>query len=521
VRRITGGFPGGAPQELEYLVTRPVEEVLATVSGVRRVSSVSRAGQSDVLLEFAWGTGMDSAVVEVREKLDRISLPLEVERPLLLRFDPSTDPILRLSLGDGGQGGLDRLRRYAEDQLARDLEAVAGVAAVRVSGGLDNEVQVLVDDDRLAALDLRIEDISARLRSENVNVSGGSLYEGTRELLVRTLNRFETLDDIEQTVVERRNGAVVRLGEIAEVRMGHKDREALTRLNGEEAVEIGIYREGDANTVRVADAVHQRIEQLRRNLPEGMEVAVIADQSQFIRQAVREVISAGIIGGLLAALMLYLFLGSVRPTLIIGAAIPLSVIGTFVLMHGTGITLNVMSLGGIALAVGLLVDSAIVVLESIARRRQEGDGPLEAAVRGASEVGGAITASTLTTVAVFLPLIFVEGLAGQLFGDQALTITFSLLLALVIALAVIPMLSVPGQHAGKLGEAAAVSDQRGLLRRLPGMIFGGLALAVLVLLRAIARAFGFLGHWLFWPLRRGFDAVWRRVDSGYPRLLEW
>jgi HAE1 family hydrophobic/amphiphilic exporter-1 len=515
-------LPGGAPQEIEYLATRPVEEVLATVSGVRRVSSVSRAGQSDVLLEFAWGTGMDSAVVDVREKLDRITLPLEVDRPLLLRFDPSTDPILRLSLGDGGAGSLDRLRRYAEDQLARDLEAVAGVAAVRVSGGLDNEIQVLVDDDRMAALDLRIEEISSRLRAENVNVSGGSLFEGTRELLVRTLNRFESLDDIEQTVVTRRNGAVVRLGEIAEVRLGHKDREAVTRLNGEEAVEIGIYREGDANTVRVADAVHQRLGQLRRDLPEGMEVAVIQDQSYFIRQAVREVISAGLIGGALAALMLYLFLGSVRPTLIIGIAIPLSVVGTFLLMHGTGISLNVMSLGGIALAVGLLVDSAIVVLESIARRRQQGDDPLEAAQRGASEVGGAIIASTLTTIAVFLPLIFVEGLAGQLFGDQALTITFSLLLALLIALAVIPMLSVPGQHTGEVPDPTRTAqDQRGWLRRLPGRIFGGLALGVLVLFRAIARAMGFAGHWLLWPLRRGFDAVWFRIEAAYPPVLHW
>ncbi|MDQ2069975.1 efflux RND transporter permease subunit [Natronospira bacteriovora] len=518
-------LPGGAPQEVEYLLTRPVEEVLATVSGVRRVNSVSRAGQSDVTLEFAWGTGMDTAVVEVREKLDRINLPLEAERPLLLRFDPSTDPILRLSLGDGRETGaatLDRLRRYAEDQLARDLESVDGVAAVRVSGGLDSEVQVLVDDDRLDALGLQIEDVRNRLAAENVNVSGGSLFEGSRELLVRTLNRFDNLDDIRSTVVARREGAVIRLEEIAEVRMGHKDREAITRLNGEQAVEIGIYREGDANTVRVADLVQQRLQQVKRGLPEGMEVAVIADQSQFIRQAVREVVSAGLIGGFLAALVLYLFLGSARPTFIIGIAIPLSVVGTFLLMHGTGISLNVMSLGGIALAVGLLVDSAIVVLESIARRRQAGDSALEAAVRGSSEVGGAITASTLTTVAVFLPLIFVEGLAGQLFGDQALTITFSLLLALLIALAVIPMLSVPGQHAGET-EALPdpAEDKRGWLRRLPGRLFGGLILAVLLVLRGVARGVGGGMRGLLWPLRRAFDRVWRGVESRYPALLDW
>ena len=515
-------LPGGAPQEVEYLVTRPVEEVLATVSGVRRVTSVSRAGQGDVTLEFAWGTGMDSAVVEVREKLDRINLPLEAERPLLLRFDPSTDPILRLSLGDGGEGSLDRLRRYAEDQLARDLESVEGVAAVRVSGGLDNEVQVLVDDDRMAALGLQIEDIRNRLDAENINVSGGSLFEGSRELLVRTLNRFESLDDIEQTVIHRQEGAILRLGEIAEVRMGHRDREAVTRLNGEEAVEIGIYREGDANTVRVADLVRQRLDGLRGGLPEGMDVAIIQDQSGFIRQAVREVVSAGLIGGLLAALTLYLFLGSARPTFIIGIAIPLSVVGTFVLMHGTGISLNVMSLGGIALAVGLLVDSAIVVLESIARRRQEGDDALEAARRGTSEVGGAITASTLTTIAVFLPLIFVEGLAGQLFGDQALTITFSLILALLIALAVIPMLSVPGQHASENegGDDGTIQAEARGWRSWPGRAFGGLVLGLLVILQAIGWAISKTMQTLLWPLRKLFDGAWTRVEGSYPGLLQ-
>jgi len=513
-------LPGGAPQEIEYLLTRPVEEVLATVSGVRRVTSTSQAGQSDVTLEFAWGTGMDNAVVEVREKLDRITLPLEAERPLLLRFDPSTDPIMRLSLGEGEQGNLERLRRYAEDELARDLETVEGVAAVRVSGGLDNEVQVLLDDDRMAGLGLQIEDIRNRLEAENVNVSGGSLYEGSRELLVRTMNRFESLDDIEQTVIGRPGGNILRLGEIAEVRMGHRDREAITRLNGEEAVEIGIYREGDANTVRVAELLQQRLNGLRDGLPEGMEVAMIADQSQFIRQAVREVVSAGLIGGLLAALMLYLFLGSARPTFIIGISIPLSVIGTFLLMHGTGLSLNVMSLGGIALAVGLLVDSAIVVLESIARRREAGDDALTAARRGTSEVGGAITASTLTTIAVFLPLIFVEGLAGQLFGDQALTITFSLLLALLIALAVIPMLSVPAQRPdGSDDPVVQAADQRGWLRRLPGRMIGGLFLGLMLLLRGGARLIAAGMAALLWPLRKAFDAVWQRVDGAYPRLL--
>ena len=509
---------GAAPEEVEYLISRPLEETLATTTGVRRVDSISRAGQSEITLEFEWGTAMDTALIDVRERLGWAALPLEADTPQVLRFDPSSDPIVRLSLSDDG-GDLGSLRRYAEDEIAREIEVLPGVAAARVSGGLDEEIQVRVDDERMAALDLDIADIRDRIEAENVNVSGGQLRDGSRDLLVRTLNRFEDLDDLRRMAVDRRNGTGIRLEDIAEVGMGHKDPDAILRLDGEEAVEIAMYREGDANTVQVAREIRTELADIESRLPEGMEVATIQDQSRFIERAISEVITAGVLGGLLAALMLYLFLGRVRPTLIIAVSIPLSVLGTFLLMHGTGIGLNVMSLGGIALAVGLLVDSAIVVLESISRRREAGDDPLEAARRGAGEVGAAITASTLTTIAVFLPLAFVEGLAGQLFGDQALAITFALLLALLIALAVIPMLSVPSRGPAEAeGEAA---PRRKGLRGLPGRLFNGLLVAILAALRIPARMLASLGGWLMRPVRAGFNAVWQRIDGAYPRLLAW
>ena len=509
---------GAAPEEVEYLVTRPLEEALATTTGVRRVDSASRAGQSEVSLEFEWGTAMDTAVVDIRERLDWAELPQEADPPQVLRFDPQNDPIMRLSLSDEAEENLGGLRRYAEDELARELEVLPGVAAARVSGGLDQEIQVRVDDERMAALDLDIAGIRERIDAENVNVAGGQLREDSREILVRTLNRFEDPGEIGALVIERIGNSSLRLDDIAEVGMGHADPNAILRLDGEEAVEIAVYREGDANTVQTARAVQTELDALEARLPDNMELAKIQDQSRFIERAVNEVVTAGVIGGLLAALMLYLFLGRVRPTLVIAVAIPLSVLGTFLLMHGGGIGLNVMSLGGIALAVGLLVDSAIVVLENISRRREAGDAPLEAARRGAGEVGSAITASTLTTIAVFLPLVFVEGLAGQLFGDQALAITFALLIALLIALTIIPMLSVPAARPPEEGQPPSRSAG---WRGLPGRVAGATIVGLLILLRAPARGLARLGHVLTTPLRTGFDAVWGRLQRGYPRLLDW
>ena len=446
-------LPGAAPLELETLITRPIEESVGIIRNVRSVRSVSRAGQADVILEFAWGTDMDLAGIDVREKIDLLQLPLEASRPILLRFDPSTEPVMRYAFVDtdefakaspGETGGVERLkslRRFADDRLKPDLESVDGSAAVKVSGGYEDEIQIFVDQQKLAQLNLSIDMIAQRLREENVNLSGGRLEQGTQRFLVRTLNEFSSVQQMADSIIANVEGKPVYLRDVASVTSGYKDREAITRVNGRESVELAIYKEGDANTVQLASGIRTRIEELGKALPPGSELKLVYDQSKFISSAIGEVREAALIGGLLAILVLYLFLRDARATFITGLAIPVSVIGTFVAMYMFDLSLNIMSLGGIALAVGMLVDNAVVVLENIVRHREEGRSRIEAATRGTSEVGTAITAATLTSVAVFFPMVFITGIAGQLFRDQALTVSFSLLFSLIVAMTLVPMLA--------------------------------------------------------------------------------
>ncbi|NNM21171.1 MAG: efflux RND transporter permease subunit [Gammaproteobacteria bacterium] len=413
--------------------------------------SVSRSGQSDVILEFLWGTDMDIASVDVREKLDLLELPLEADRPILLRFDPSNEPIVRLALVREAAdnevariAGLKNLRRYAEEQLKNEIEAIEGTAAVKISGGLEDEIRILVDQQRLAQLGIPINEVAQRLRRENVNLAGGRLEQGSQRFLVRTLNEFRSVEEIADAIITSSAGQPVYLRDIAMVERGYKERQAITRVNGQESVELAVYKEGDANTVQVARRVKSRLDGIEENLPAGVELQQIYDQSVFISQAINQVLSAALIGGILAIIVLYSFLRDIRATMIIGTAIPVSVIGTFVLMYASDLTLNIMSLGGIALAVGLLVDNAIVVLENIVRKREGGADVRTAAREGTGEVTSAVIAATLTTIAVFFPMVFVHGIAGQLFRDQALTVTFALLFSLLVALTLIPMLAAWG-----------------------------------------------------------------------------
>lgn len=440
-------LPGAAPLEVENLISRPIEEAAGIVRNVRSVRSVSRSGQSDVVLEFSWGTDMDFAGIEVRERLDLLQLPVEALRPLLLRFDPSSEPILRLALVDktsaSGQNGIDRLkdlRRFADTRLKPDLEAIEGSAAIKVSGGYEDEVHVLVDQRRLAQLRLGVQQVAQRLAAENVNLSGGRLEQGTQRFLVRTVNEFDSLEDMANAVLAVVDGKPVYLRDVARVERGYRERSAITRLEGHESIELAVYKEGDANTVQLARDVAARLDTLRDNLPADAELRTVYDQSRFIADSVADVRDAAIWGGLLSVFVLYLFLRDARATLVAGIVIPVTVIGIFVLMYGFNLTLNVMSLGGIALSVGMLIDNSVVILEAIARRREQGASAARAAREGTAEVAMAVTASTLTTIAVFFPLVFVSGLAGQLFRDQALTVTFAQLLSLVASLTLVPML---------------------------------------------------------------------------------
>ncbi len=453
-------YRGAAPEEIETLLTRPVEEAVGVVRNVLSVKSVSRAGQSDVILEFAWGTNMDRAGLDVREKLEVLQLPLEASRPLLLRFNPATDPIMRFGLISdlSDEASLKALRRYAEEELKKVFEPVEGVAAVKISGGLEDEIQIEIDQSKMAQLNLSLQDLSLRLAAENVNVSAGRLEEGAQRYLVRTINQFASVEEFGNLIVKPGTTRPIYLRDIAKVRAGYSERQAIIRMNGKEAVEVAIYKEGDANTVSVAKGIKQRLKEMSESLPKHMSIETVDDQSLFIDRAISEVVKSAILGGLLAVLVIFVFLRNAWFTLTIALSIPVSIIATFFLMGQAGISLNIMSLGGIALATGLLVDNAIVVLENISRYRGEGESRINAAIKGASEVGGAVIASTLTTIAVFLPLAFVDGIAGQLFRDQALTVTFALAISLAVAVTLIPMMaSIRGQHVtGGSGASARV-----------------------------------------------------------------
>ncbi len=489
-------YEGAAPQEIENLVSRRVEEAVGVITGLVEVSSISRAGVSDVVLEFDWGTDMNLAIMDVRERVDRVFLPRDAERPILLRYNPELDPIMRLGLS--GED-LVMLRNLADWEIRRQLETIPGVASVRMKGGLVEEIQVEINEAQLTRLGLTFGQINQRLAAENINQAGGQLREGDEELIVRAVNEFQTVEEIGEIIISSRGEAPVRLHDVSTVRRHFKERKTLTRINGRESVEISLYKEADANTVTVARAIRERLGDVETgfveevspeekvaadsdkpeatpaaapepsnagvaanligdesrtivsSLPEGVSLHLVSDQSRFIENAINEVIRTAQWGGVLAILVLFLFLRSLRSTLIVGVAIPVSVLITFILMFFSKTTLNIMSLGGLALGIGMLVDNAIVVLESIFRCREEGDSMVDAARRGASEVGMAVTASTLTTIAVFFPIVFIEGIAGQIFTDQALTVTFALLASLAVALTFIPMMA---SREGSLGGSA-------------------------------------------------------------------
>jgi len=409
-------YPGAAPEEVENDISRPIEEEVGVIAGLRRISSISRAGISDVVLEFAWDQQMPEATQDVLEKLDLVFLPDESERPLILHYDPSLDPVMELSLsGSGkrfeGEPGLRRLRRLAELQIKKQLEPIKGVAAVRVRGGLEEEIHVLLEEQALRRSNLSIQQVIDRLAQENINVAGGTLKEGRTEYLVRTLNEYENLDQIADTIVTRIDGRSIRIRDLGRVEMSHKEREILTRTDGGDSVQIEIFKEGDANIVALAKRIRQSLGEVAPPAPtveeesdadaeeegeaepvvaaagvpgggpgggiaaslyreEGARLQLVADRSLFIESSITEVRNTAILGGLLAILVLYLFLRNAKSTAIVAVSIPISLLITFAPLHLMGVTLNIMSLGGLALGIGMLVDSSIVVLESIYRCRE-------------------------------------------------------------------------------------------------------------------------------------------------------
>lgn len=527
-------YVGAAPAEIEQLITKPIEEAVGVVKGLRKISSISKAGQSDVLLEFEWDVAMDITSLEVREKLDLIRLPLDVKKPLILKFNPSLDPIIRLGLqtSDNSILGLTKLRTFAEYDVKRQLESLLGVASVKLGGGLEQEYQVVIDQHKLAQLNLNSQAIINRINAENINVSAGKLIDGNTQYLVRTLNQFSNISDIGELVVYRENERVVKLNDIATILDGYKERTDVTRINAQEAVELAIYKEGDANTVKVAGLIKKKLAAINELLGERYQLTVVYDQSTFISNAISEVKSAAIIGGILAMFILFLFLRSIKPTLIISLSIPISVIATFNMMYANDISLNIMSLGGIALATGLLVDNAIVVLENIARYKEQGLSVIDAASKGTKEVSGAIIASTLTTLAVFVPLIFVEGVAGQLFADQAMTVAFALIASLFVALTLIPMLASRQANKALISTSQEAKQAHtsfkqfkwykkiAYLSLLPfKVLFILLPLSLLRLLLLIFHGLARLSAAVMKPITAGFNKSFTLLAAGYSKLL--
>jgi HAE1 family hydrophobic/amphiphilic exporter-1 len=437
---------GAAPAEVERFITEPVEQAVSTVPGVQGVESVTREGASLVSARFAWGTDMEFAALNVREKLDNIrdNLPDLAARPIVLRTDPRSEPILALSVAGGRD--LPGLKELSELVFKRRLEQIDGVALAQVTGGVEREIHVEVDPRALESFGLTVQDVSQALREANAQAPGGTIRRGRYRYSLRTLGELRGVEEIGAVPMRKAgaerdsSGAQVLLRDVARVEDGFRERESIARYNGREAVGLMVFKNADANTVRVAREVDRTLAQLRREYPD-VKVEVAMSQAGFISDALTNVVQEVVLGGVLAFLVLFLFLREARYPVAIALAIPISLIATFAMMHAAGVSLNILSLGGMALGVGLLMDNSIVVLENIFRHRELGLRARVAAAVGAEEVQRAITASTLTTIAVFGPIVYVEGVAGELLGALALTVAFSLLASILVAVTLLPALA--------------------------------------------------------------------------------
>lgn len=437
---VATSYSGAGPQEVENLVTKPMEGSIATVGNIDSINSISSEGNSIVVAEFNMGTDMDFAALEMREKVDTIKgfLPEDADSPMVLKIDPNSMPILQISLSTSGD--LAELQSLAEETFSQRLERLEGVASVSVGGGFTKEIEIAVDANSLSSYGLSIDQLAQILNASNINLPGGQVENGEAELSARVVGEFKSIDEIRDMPLTLPTGAVITLDDISTVELKNKEVSSISRTNGRDSINISLQKQSGSNTVQVANLINEELEELKEDYPH-VEIDVVMDNSLIIKQSINTVVKSVVAGSIFAIIVLYIFLKNVRTTLIIATSIPISVIASFILLYFNGITLNMLTLGGLALSVGMLVDSAIVVLENIYRFRAEGYSRKESAIKGASEVGMAITASTLTTIAVFLPIVFVEGMVGIMFKDFALTVTLSLAASLLVSLTLIPMLS--------------------------------------------------------------------------------
>jgi len=460
-------YDGAGPEEIENLVTRPIEESLATLSGVDEMFSQSTPGTSMVFIAMNWGTDMDFAALRIREQLDFVTafMPDDVSSPMVLQMDMGMMPIIQF--GVTGSDDLAFLRDLVENEIEERLLRIEGVASVGIAGGLTREIQVLIDPVALNAFGISMDQIIGALRSENMNFATGQIIDGNREFFVRTIGQFDSIHDIGNVVLSLPRGGNIFLRDVAEIRDTHRDVNQITRVNGEPSIGVDVIKQSGANTVQVANAVKAELARVERDLDGAIGINIGFDQSEFINESIGTLVQNTILGGALAILTIFFFLRNIRSTLVIATAIPISLISTFILMYFSDLTLNMMTLGALALGIGLMIDNAIVVLDNIYRHRQGGHSRIEAAKAGAGEVSGAVIAVTLTTCAVFLPIVFVQGIAAELFSDFALTVAFAIAMSLMVALTLIPML------ASKLlviESEEAVQESKNPLKRISGLV---------------------------------------------------
>ena len=434
-------LPGAGPEQIETDVTKKIEDAVNTIGGIDHIASTSQEGLSIITIQFKLEVDGKQAATEVREKIAaiRANLPDDTKDPVIQRFDPASQPILTLAVS--GERSEKEITTFAKDVIKKRLENVEGVGSVDLVGGSEREIQIEVDAAQLQAYNLSIQDVIQSVANANVEIPAGNLIQGPRQLLVRTMGKYKNVEDFKNVIVATPGGKVVHLSQVAKIVDGVKEQESLTRVNGKRAVGLNILKQSGGNTVRVADAIKKEISRIEKEIPPDINIMIANDNSTFIRDSVNDVLFDIVWGGLLAIIVVYLFLANLRPTIISAIALPTSIIASFIIMYALNFTLNVMSLMALSLAVGLLIDDAIVVIENIYRHMHEGATPMEAAKAATSEIGLAVMATTFAIVAVFIPVAFMPGIVGRFFFQFGITVSVSVLVSLFVAFTLTPMLS--------------------------------------------------------------------------------
>jgi hydrophobic/amphiphilic exporter-1 (mainly G- bacteria), HAE1 family len=487
-------YEGVAPEDIEALITRQVEEQVGSISGVRRVRSLSSQGASVVKLNFNWGTDLFIAETEVRKRLDMIrrGLPDDVDQPIVFSYDPNDEPVIVLTLTSNTRSPRE-LRTIATRQLEQRLERLEGIASAETAGGYDRQINVRISNAQMRTYNLDVSTISNRLRQENVQVPAGELIEGETVFSLRTIGDFKNIEQIRNSIIAvTDDGNPIYLQDVAQIEDGIAQPIGNVRVQNSDGVIINIYKQSDSNIVTAAGNVVNTLDDIRAILPGDVQLELLTNKADFISMSISNLIQTGFQAVVLVVIMLLLFLRSGRSALVVGITIPISVIATFSIMDMSDVSLNIISLSGLTLAVGMVVDNAVVVLENIFRFREDGEDGKNSAVKGAQEVSTPIVVSTLTTLVVFLPILFVPGIAGILFRDLALTISFALIVSVLIAITLIPVLSSRFFDA-ELSTAAKKEPARNILNQL--MVFRRKS----VLNRFLAIPM-FVIFFLLWPL---------------------